>query len=194
MFHGWNVVAVCMLVFGLANGITAYSYGVLVFPMGAEFGAGRGELMLGMTVSSFVSILCAPLLGNLIDKGQARLLFSGAALLLGLELLLISFASSVWVFVAIFALTTPVVGSLLGPVGTNTVVARWFSRQRARALGILAMGTSIGGLLAVEKSNVAPVLSLPPAVMAVICTAPPVETFCDPLPSVSTAFVARPSK
>ena len=147
MFHGWNVVAVCMLVFGLANGITAYSYGVLVFPMGAEFGAGRGELMLGMTVSSFVSILCAPLLGNLIDKGQARLLFSGAALLLGLELLLISFASSVWVFVAIFALTTPVVGSLLGPVGTNTVVARWFSRQRARALGILAMGTSIGGLL-----------------------------------------------
>jgi MFS family permease len=147
MFHGWNVVAVCMLVFGLANGITAYSYGVLVFPMGAEFGAGRGELMLGMTVSSFVSILCAPLLGNLIDKGQAKLLFSGAALLLGLELLLISFASSVWVFVAIFALTTPVVGSLLGPVGTNTVVARWFSRQRARALGILAMGTSIGGLL-----------------------------------------------
>ena len=147
MYHGWSVVGVCMLVFGLANGITAYSYGVLVFPMGKEFGAGRGELMLGMTVSSFVSMLFAPLLGGLMDKGQARLLFSGAAILLGLELLLISFAGSVWAFVAIFALATPVVGTLLGPVGTNTVVARWFSRQRARALGILAMGTSIGGLL-----------------------------------------------
>ncbi len=147
MFHGWKVVAVCMLVFGLANGITAYSYGVLVFPMGSEFGAGRGEMMLGLTVSSFISILLAPLLGSVIDKGQARLLFSGAALLLGLELLLISFAGSVWVFVAVFALTTPLVSTMLGPVGTNTVVARWFARQRARALGILAMGTSIGGLL-----------------------------------------------
>jgi predicted MFS family arabinose efflux permease len=147
MFRGWSVVAVCMLVFGVSNGITAYSYGVLVFPMGAEFGAGRGELMLGLTVSSLVSIVLAPLLGGLVDKGQARLLFSGAALLLGLELLLISFASSVWAFVAVFALATPVVSTLLGPVGTNTVVARWFSRQRARALGILAMGTSIGGLL-----------------------------------------------
>lgn len=147
MFHGWKVVAVCMLVFGLANGITAYSYGVLVFPIGSEFGAGRGEMMLGLTVSSFISILLAPLLGSVIDKGQARLLFSGAALLLGLELLLISFAGSVWVFVAVFALTTPLVSTMLGPVGTNTVVARWFARQRARALGILAMGTSIGGLL-----------------------------------------------
>ncbi len=147
MFHGWKVVAVCMLVFGLANGITAYSYGVLVFPIGSEFGAGRGEMMLGLTVSSFISILLAPLLGSVIDKGQARLLFSGAALLLGLELLLISFAGSVWIFVAVFALTTPLVSTMLGPVGTNTVVARWFARQRARALGILAMGTSIGGLL-----------------------------------------------
>jgi predicted MFS family arabinose efflux permease len=136
-----------MLVFGLSNGITVYSYGVLVFPMGAEFGAGRGELMLGLTVSSLISMVIAPLLGGLVDKGQARLLFSGAALLLGLELLLISFAGSVWAFVAVFALATPVVSTLLGPVGTNTVVARWFSRQRARALGILAMGTSIGGLL-----------------------------------------------
>jgi len=147
MFHGWRVVAVCMLVFGLANGITAYSYGVLVLPIGEEFGAGRGELMLGLTVSSFISILIAPVLGGLMDKGQARLLFSGAALLLGLELLLISFATSVWMFIAIFALASPVASTLLGPVGTNTVVARWFSRQRARALGILAMGTSIGGLL-----------------------------------------------
>lgn len=147
MFHGWRVVAVCMLVFGLANGVTAYSYGVLVLPIGEEFGSGRGDLMLGLTVSSFISILIAPALGGLMDKGQARLLFSGAALLLGLELLLISFATSVWMFVAIFALASPVASTLLGPVGTNTVVARWFSRQRARALGILAMGTSIGGLL-----------------------------------------------
>ena len=147
MYHGWRVVAVSMLVFGLSNGITAYSYGVLVLPMGSEFGAGRGELMLGLTASSLLSMLFAPALGGLMDKGQARLLFSGAALLLGLELLLISFVNSVWAFVAVFALTTPVISTLLGPVGTNTVVARWFSRQRARALGILAMGTSIGGLL-----------------------------------------------
>jgi MFS family permease len=147
MYHGWRIVAVAMLALGLSNGITSYSYGLLVLPIGSEFNASRGDMMLGMTAGSLGAILFSPKLGTLIDKQSARLLFSGAALLLGLALALISVAQNVWQFVAVFGLLTPIAATLLGPLGTNTVIARWFTRQRGRALGILAMGTSIGGLL-----------------------------------------------
>jgi MFS family permease len=147
MYHGWRIVAVAMLALGLSNGITSYSYGLLVLPIGSEFSASRGDMMLGMTAGSLGAILFSPKLGTLIDKQSARLLFSGAALLLGLALALISVAQNVWQFVAVFGLLTPIAATLLGPLGTNTVIARWFTRQRGRALGILAMGTSIGGLL-----------------------------------------------
>lgn len=147
MFYGWKIVAVAMLALGLSNGVASYSYGLLVLPMGTEFGASRMEMMWGLTAGSLTSILISPLAGSLMDKRSARMLFSVGALCLATALVLISLSRNVWEFVLVFGLVTSVASTLLGPLGANTLVARWFSHRRGRALGIAAIGTSLGGLL-----------------------------------------------
>lgn len=147
MFYGWRIVAVAMLALGLSNGVASYSYGLLVLPMGNEFGASRMEMMWGMTAGALASVLISPLAGSLMDKRSARMLFSVGALCLAGALVLLSILRNVWEFVLVFGSVMAVSSTLLGPLGANTLVTRWFSRHRGRALGIAAIGTSLGGLL-----------------------------------------------
>lgn len=147
MFYGWRIVAVAMLALGLSNGVSSYSFGLLVLPIGTEFGASRMEMMWALTASSLVSVLISPTVGSLMDKSSARRLFAIGALFLGGALVLISLSRNVWEFVLVFGCVLSVASTLLGPLGTNTLVARWFSKNRGRAMGVAAMGTSLGGLL-----------------------------------------------
>jgi MFS family permease len=147
MYYGWRIVGVAMLGLGLSNGLASYSFGLLVLPVGTEFGASRMEMMWALTAGALTSILISPLAGTLMDKRSARVLFTIGALFLSSALVLISFSRNVWEFILIFGVVMSVSSTLLGPLGANTLVARWFSRQRGRALGVTAIGTSIGGLL-----------------------------------------------
>ena len=147
MYYGWRIVAVAMLGLGLSNGLTSYSFGLLVLPVGTEFGASRMEMMWALTAGALTSILISPLAGTLMDKRSARVLFTVGALFLSSALVLISLSRNVWEFILVFGVVMSVSSTLLGPLGANTLVARWFSRKRGRALGVTAIGTSIGGLL-----------------------------------------------
>lgn len=147
MYYGWRIVAVAMLGLGLSNGLTSYSFGLLVLPVGTEFGASRMEMMWALTAGALTSILISPMAGTLMDKRSARVLFTIGTLFLSSALVLISLSRNVWEFVLVFGVVMSVSSTLLGPLGANTLVARWFSRQRGRALGVTAIGTSLGGLL-----------------------------------------------
>jgi MFS family permease len=147
MYYGWRIAAVALLAMGLSNGLTAYSYGLLVLPVGTEFGANRMQMMWGLTAASLTTILISPLVGSLMDRRSARLLFSIGAVLLAIALVLIAASRSVWYFVLSFGLVMSVGAAILGPIGSNTLVSRWFSKQRGRALGVTALGNSVGGLL-----------------------------------------------
>lgn len=147
MYYGWKIVVVAMLAQGVSMGVASYSYGVLVMPMSVEFGASRMEMMWGMTGSTLMTVLISPFFGSLVDRRPAKLLLVCGSLTLATALLLISRAGNVWGFIVPFAIFTSFSAVLLGPIGTNALVARWFSRQRGRALSLTALGTSFGGLL-----------------------------------------------
>jgi MFS family permease len=147
MYYGWRIVGVAMLGLGLSNGLASYSFGLLVLPVGSEFGASRMEMMWALTAGALTSILISPLAGTLMDKRSARVLFTIGTLFLSSALVLISLSRNVWEFILVFGVVMSVSSTLLGPLGANTLVARWFSRQRGRALGVTAIGTSVGGLL-----------------------------------------------
>lgn len=147
MFYGWRIVVVAMLALGLSNGLVSYSYGLLVLPLGTEFGANRMLMMWGLTASSMATVLISPFAGSLMDRRSARVLFSVGAVCLALGMSLIAVSRNVWEFILVFGLLMSVGATLLGPIGANTIVARWFAQRRGRALGITAIGTSLGGLL-----------------------------------------------
>lgn len=147
IFYGWYVVFGVLLGQLFLTGFMTYSFGLLVVPIQSEFSATRSELMYGMTVSTFIGLFAAPVIGSLVDRKSARILMSIGALVLGCGLLVLSFSQSVIQFAIIFGVTFSFANLLLGPVTGSATVSRWFTARRGRALGIAAFGTSIGGLL-----------------------------------------------
>ncbi|HQX46684.1 MAG TPA: MFS transporter, partial [Steroidobacteraceae bacterium] len=124
MFYGWRIVVVAMLALGLSNGLVSYSYGLLVLPLGTEFGANRMLMMWGLTASSMATVLISPFAGSLMDRRSARVLFSVGAVCLALGMSLIAVSRNVWEFILVFGLLMSVGATLLGPIGANTIVAR----------------------------------------------------------------------
>lgn len=147
MFHGWWIVGVAMLAQAVSTGLAIYSYGLLVVPIGTEFGANRMEMMWGKTGLSLMTIVLSPLLGTLLDRRSTRALMVFGSLALGAAFLWISVSRTLWEFVFAFAVLTAVAVAMLGPLGTSALVTRWFVGRRGRALSLTALGSSIGGLL-----------------------------------------------
>lgn len=147
MFYGWVIVAGAFISQFFMTGFFTYSFGLLVVPIQTEFGASRAELMFGMTGSTICGLFFAPVLGALVDKWSVRGLMSIGAVVFASGLLLLSISQNIYQFAAIFAVSMSVGSLLLGPLTCSTVVSRWFTTSRGKALGIAAIGTSIGGMV-----------------------------------------------
>jgi MFS family permease len=147
LFYGWYVVFGVLFGQLFLTGFMTYAFGLLVVPIQQEFSASRAELMYGLSISTFMGLFLAPVIGNQVDKKSARLLMSIGALALGAGLLALSLSQTVIQFSVVFGITFAFANLLLGPVTGSATVSRWFTVHRGKALGVAAFGTSIGGLL-----------------------------------------------
>ena len=147
LFFGWWQVVVALLVQAVATGTIAYSYSVIVVPLAGEFESSRMTLMLGMTTMTLVGGLLSPWLGASIDRFSLKRMMLIAAVSLGLGFIALSLINGIWQMPLIYAVFMSVSSVILGPLSASTLLARWFSKRRGLAMGLAAMGTSIGGFL-----------------------------------------------
>tara|TARA_R110002094_G_scaffold61441_6_gene72020 strand:- start:2427 stop:3632 length:1206 start_codon:yes stop_codon:yes gene_type:complete len=147
MFYGWWLVGVAFLVLMVSNGSIMYSYSVVAVPLGEAFNASRMTMMLGMTGMTLAGGLISPFLGGLIDRGSLRGMMLLGALGLALGYVLLSVTTASWQVPLVYAGLMVLGINLLGPLTTSTLLARWFSRRRGMALGVAAVGTSVGGFV-----------------------------------------------
>ena len=147
MFRGWRIVAIASPAQAVSTGLTFYVYGLFLAPIEAEFGASRLAATLGLTLLILVQGCVSPLLGRIMDRGSIRVVMTVGALLLALGLLLLSSAKTFWQVGLLFATLVAVGSHCFGPLATSTLVAKWFSARRGRALGIAAVGASFGGFV-----------------------------------------------
>ncbi len=147
MFYGWLLVGVAFLVLMVSSGSIMYSYSVVAVPLGAAFEASRMTMMLGITGMTLAGGLLSPFMGGLIDRGSLRLMMFLGAVGLASGYLLLSFTTASWQVPIVYAALMMLGINLLGPLTTSTLLARWFSRRRGMALGIAAVGTSVGGFV-----------------------------------------------
>ena len=146
-YHGWNILAVAMLFQAVAFGIGIYSFTFWVAPWSEEFGVGRGRVMIVFVTMQVVMGLLSPLAGRAVDRLSIRGLIVAGALCLAAGLALAGRAATVWHLNLLYG-TLIVAGMLLaGPLAGQTLAARWFTRRRGIALGVVTVGTSIGGFL-----------------------------------------------
>jgi MFS family permease len=148
IFYGWWIVAasfVCLMV-GI-NPVANLAFGVFLAPLSAEFGWSRSQAAYGVSLAMLGFTLAQPVTGKFIARyGAKRVILASAALfgvtLVSLSLLVVgrwSFYTCTFVWGAVAAGTSPL------PHGT--IIARWFTRKRGLAMGIVAAGVAAGGMI-----------------------------------------------
>lgn len=147
LYQGWRVLGASFVCAAMALGFTVYVFGIFVVPVSAEFGLSRADANNGMIALQLGSVFMAPLVGRLMDRFSARHIMMMGGVAFGGALMLASRTSSPWFMLLMLTVPLTFGYAACGVLGANTVVVRWFSNRRGRALGILALSTSVGGML-----------------------------------------------
>jgi len=146
-FYGWWMVSLAFLLQALSFGILIYSYSVISVSLNEDFDVSRFQLMLPLTAMILFGLLIAPLLGPKLDKYPIKWFLFAGVLLLSLGLLLMSWSPSMGWILAIFIVLFAPVQHLIGMLCCSVLVSRWFVRKLALAMGLAAIGTSVGGFI-----------------------------------------------
>lgn len=147
LYGGWRILAGSFLCAALALGFTSYIFGMFALPVGEELGISRAEFTNGMVAFMVGSAIMAPLVGNFIDRCSAKWVFALGGIAFGGALMAISRVDIPWVMLLWIAIPLTMGAAACGVLGAKTLTTRWFQRRRGRALGILAVSTSVGGFL-----------------------------------------------
>jgi MFS family permease len=143
----WRVIGLAITVQVLVIGFGIYCFTFFIAPWMDSFGVQRSELMLGYTLHSLTAAALYPICGIWIDRYPARrrVIIRIVAVCLALAGMARS-PSPLWITLG-YALIVPIGFVMTGPLMAQALVARSFHKNQGRALGIAALGTSVGGLL-----------------------------------------------
>jgi MFS family permease len=158
-YHGWNVVAVCILSQVAANGLTYNAYSLFLPGWSTELHTPISQLQLPIAAMALVAACLSPVVGMLADKYPARRLFGWGLLGMAAFYVAISTATETWQIVTLYGLLAPLSLCLSTAVTANALISRWFVRRLGLALGLSAFGIGMAGVL------------LPPLVAALLPTA-----------------------
>jgi MFS family permease len=151
-FYGYVILALCFANMIVMRGVNG-AFGVYYLALLEEFSWSRSD---GATVASanfFVYAIASPLVGLAFDRFGPRLLMPLGALLVGLGLVISSFASSLWELYFSYGIVTALGQGALSFVSHNALISFWFVRRRATAIGIASMGQGVGALVMVPMTQ-----------------------------------------
>ena len=150
IFYGWFIVAALFTIWMVVYGIQ-YSFGIFFRSLQDAFGCSRGTISWAMTIQllSFALILVPA--GWVIDRFSIRIVYSAAALLFGLPLVLCSRISDPWQLYLLYGLMGISTG-IYGP-SIFTVITRWFTEKRGLAMGLASSGAGFGALVVPPLTN-----------------------------------------
>lgn len=153
MFYGWIVVGAALLILAAGPGGAGYVFGVFFPSLLKEFGWSRAELSAASSLSFVVGGLIGPFVGRWTDRFGVRRMVVVGGLIMGVAFALLSLTQSLPQFyVTYLAFAIGISGSSMIPL--NTVVAKWFARRRGLALGMIATGVGLGGLVLIPTSTI----------------------------------------
>ena len=145
--YRWLVVIYTLVIQGVSVGILIYCFALFSLPWLDEFSASRRDVMITISVLQIVMGFFSPWIGRYLDKVSMRWIVLAGTILLATGLFLLQFASALWHVWLIYATILPVASLMMGSLAAQTLVAKWFVTDRGLALGISAMGTSLGGIV-----------------------------------------------
>ena len=153
LFYGWYIVGVVFLGFFVNSGVSIWVFGALIKPMSEELGWSRSATVGAATLAAVTGAAVSPWVGQLVDRHGARLVMAVCAALGGGLLVAVGSMQTVWQFYLLYGLTNGAVRPGMSVLSGPTAVANWFIRRRGRAMGIVALGISVGGVVFVPLTQ-----------------------------------------
>ncbi len=144
--YAWVIVALCFLAMAIPMGIRS-TFGLLIRPWEVEFGWDRAAISLVGSIGFLSNGLARAISGRWADIYGPRVVFVGSFILMAVFTVAMGFIQSLWHVYLVFG-----GGLLLAAGGSANVTAavaisRWFSRNRAFAVGVVAAGGAAGQLI-----------------------------------------------
>jgi MFS family permease len=144
----WLALIGALVVQAVSIGATLGTFGFMVVPVSEEFGATAATVTWGFTLFLPAQAFAGLALGPMVDRVGPRLVMLGGALVALLGCALVYLAESLLVAGAGFSLLVAAGAVGLGPMPCSKLVVGWFADRPGTALGINAIGPSIGALIA----------------------------------------------
>ncbi|PDH39896.1 MAG: hypothetical protein CNF00_06750 [Candidatus Thioglobus sp. MED-G25] len=142
LHRGWQIVAVCCVVGILCYGVR-HSFSAFFNSILNEFGWGRGDTALMLSLHLLSYGIFAPIVGTLTDRWKPKQIMLAGVIIVGASAALCSLGSALWHFYLLFGVLTPIGLACCGSPVMNPTIANWFTDRRGLALGLAQMG---GGL------------------------------------------------
>lgn len=145
-FYGWVIVATAFTVIFLHLSIRG-SFAVFLKPMVKSLGWSTAAVALGLSIFMFFYGITAFFAGRMVDKYGPRWVIFIHGCLLGLGMLLSSFARLPWHFYLTYGVMGGIgAGALYVP--PTAMVRKWFMKDLGRALGLAVAGAGLGFFIA----------------------------------------------
>ena len=137
----WVVLGCLVCQLGLGYG---YVFGPLAPDILGEFGWTRATYSAARAPQLFVIALASPLIGLAVVRVGSRAVLIAGAVSLALCYALLSGMQTLWHLYALIGLQGLAVAGL-GDISVGQVVSRWATRNRGLALGVVYVGSNLGG-------------------------------------------------
>jgi len=147
MLTGISVVIFGVLMQMLVIGTYLYSFTFWVEPWSTEFEAATTTVMILPTIYLYANSIGLLFFGKYLDKFPHRISVGIGLSAFSLSMFLISASSSLESIYLIYLFIVPFAVSFCGPVPAITLVSQVFHRRRGLAIGLVALGTSLGGMV-----------------------------------------------
>ena len=102
--------------------------------------------MAGFTIFFLTSGFVAPQAGRLVDRYGARVVMALGAAVAGVGFLVLFSMSALWQYYVGYAIVGLGMAGT-GQIPTSAVVCNWFEKRRGAAVGVMASGVGVGGLV-----------------------------------------------
>lgn len=153
MFYGWYIVASCFFALFVVYGARYYSFGVFFKPLSKEFGWNRTIVSSAFTLSTILYGLSSPLIGKTVDRFGAKIVMILGAIIGGIGFMLIYFTESLIHFYIFYSVIMTIGMAATALVPTNAVIAKWFTKKRSTAMGIISIGVAIGPFIIINLAE-----------------------------------------
>ena len=144
--YAWVVAGVTFLALLASAGIRATS-GVLVLPLGREFGWDLATISLALSINLLLYGLCAPFAGAIMATFGVRRVMVGALCTLAVAVGTSTLMQSAWQLVLLWGVLVGLGSGAMALVLGATVAARWFVQRRGLVTGLFAASTATGQLV-----------------------------------------------